>query len=112
MEHNISLSFKPFLSITVTVLASAAVFGAIAQTPINPASPAAPDSSMRVHGRGLKALDTNNDNMISRDEAKGKPHLTEKFDAIDTNRDGQLSRDELRAYRKAHKDAGARQPKS
>ena len=103
-------SFKTFLSSTVIVLASAAVSGAMAQIPAAPATAAAPDSSMRVHGKGLKALDTNNDRMISRDEAKGKPHLSKKFDAIDTNTDGQLSREELRAYRKAHK--GENQPKS
>ena len=52
--------------------------------------------------KALKELDTNNDKMISRDEAKGKPRLIKNFDAIDTNKDGQLSRDELKAYRKAH----------
>ena len=72
--------------------------------PTEPAEPDTPDtlaSGARVHGKALKELDTNEDKMISRDEAKGKPRLTKNFDAIDTNKDGQLSRDE-----------GAGQPKS
>ena len=92
-------SFKTLISSTVLVLASATVFSAMAQTPPAPASPA---SGARAPGKGLKALDTNNDKMISRDEAKGRPKLTKNFDAIDTNKDGQLTRDELKAYRKAH----------
>ena len=93
-------SFKTLISSTVLVLASATAFNAMAQTP---ATPAAPTQGARTPGKGLKALDTNNDKMISRDEAKGRPHLTKNFDAIDTNKDGQLSRDELKTYRKAHK---------
>ena len=93
-------SFKTILSSTVLVLASATAFSALAQAPAAPGTPA---SGARLHGNGLKALDTNNDKMISRDEAKGRPHLTKNFDAIDTNKDGQLSRPELKAYRQAHK---------
>jgi hypothetical protein len=93
-------SFKTFVSSTVLVLASSFAFSALAQTPAAPATPA---SGARGHGKGLKELDTNKDKMISRDEAKGKPHLTKNFDAIDANKDGQLSRDEMKAYRQAHK---------
>ena len=93
-------TFKAIISSTVLVLTSATAFSALAQT--TPA-PAAPTQGPRTPGQGLKALDTNNDKMISRDEAKGKPHLTKKFDAIDTNKDGQLSRDEMKTYRQAHK---------
>ena len=106
-------SFKTFISSTVLLLASATAFSALAQTP---AAPTAPASSARAHGKGLKEIDANKDKLISRDEAKGKPHLTKNFDAIDTNKDGQLSRDEMKAYRKAHKgehkDEGKGQPKS
>ena len=106
-------SFKTILSSTVLVLASSVAFNALAQTP---PAPAAAASGARTPGKNLKALDTNNDKMISRDEAKGRPHLTKNFDAIDTNKDGQLTRDEMKAYRKAHKGEhkgeGKGQPKS
>ena len=92
-------SFKTLISSTALVLASATAFSAIAQT--TPA-PTAPIQGARTPGKGFKALDTNGDKMISRDEAKGRPDLTKNFDAIDTNKDGQLSRDEMKAYRKAH----------
>ena len=108
-------SFKTLISSTVLVLASATAFSAMAQTPPAPTTPSAPAQGARTPGKGLKALDTNNDKMISRDEAKGRPHLTKNFDAIDTNKDGQLTRDELKAYRKAHKGEhkgeGKSQPK-
>ena len=93
-------SLKTLISSTALVLASATAFSTLAQTP---AAPIAPASGPRTPGKALKTLDTNKDKMISRDEAKGRPHLSKKFDAIDTNNDGQLSRDELNAYRKAHK---------
>ena len=89
--------FKALISSTVLVLTSAS---ALAQAP---GAPATPESGVRAPGKALKALDTNNDKLISRDEAKGKPHLIKNFDAIDTNKDGQLSRDEMKAYRQAHK---------
>ena len=95
-----TLAFKALISSTVLVLASATAFSALAQTP---PAPAAPASGARTPGKSLKELDTNKDKMISRDEAKGRPHLTKNFDAIDTNKDGQLSRPELKAYRQAHK---------
>ena len=99
-------SFKTLISSTVLVLASATAFSAMAQTPPAPTTPSAPAQGARTPGKGLKALDTNNDKMISRDEAKGRPHLTKNFDAIDTNKDGQLTREELKAYRQAHKGEG------
>ena len=101
--------FKNLLSSTVLVLASAAAFSALAQTAAPPTTPA---SGARVHGKALKELDTNNDKMISRDEAKGKPRLSRNFDAIDTNKDGQLSRDEMKAHRKAHRGEGKGQHSS
>ena len=102
-------SFKTLISSTVLVLASATAFSAVAQTPAAPATPA---SGARAHGKGMKDIDSNKDKLISRDEAKGKPHLTKNFDAIDTNKDGQLSRDEMKAYRKAHKGEGKGQAKA
>lgn len=99
-------SFKTLISSTVLVLASGIAFSALAQAPAAPATPAAPAQGARTPGKGLKALDTNNDKLLSRDEVKSRPMLTKNFDAIDTNKDGQLSRDEMKAYRKAHKGEG------
>lgn len=96
-------SFKTFITSTVVALASATAFSAMAQTP---PAPAAPTQGARTPGKGLKELDLNKDKMLSRDEAKGRPHLSKNFDAIDTNKDGQLSRDEMKAYRQAHKGQG------
>ena len=98
-------TFKNLLSSTVLVLTSATAFSALAQTPAAPTTPA---SGARVHGKALKELDTNNDKMISRDEAKDRPRLNRNFDAIDTNKDGQLSRDEMKAFRKSHRGGGER----
>jgi Ca2+-binding EF-hand superfamily protein len=55
-----------------------------------------------MHDR-LKAADTNNDGMISREEAKALPRILEHFDAIDTNKDGQITTDELRAFHRAQR---------
>ena len=93
-------SFKTLISSTVLALASATAFSALAQTP---SAPTAPASDARTPGKSLKELDINKDKLISRDEAKGRPHLTKNFDAIDANKDGQLSRGEMKAYRQAHK---------
>ncbi|WP_296224727.1 EF-hand domain-containing protein [Ralstonia sp. UBA689] len=72
-----------------------------------PATTQAPQTTPRAakpgrHG-GFKAIDTNGDGQISRDEAKGHAWLEKNFDQIDTNHDGQLSKEELAAWRKAHK---------
>jgi hypothetical protein len=99
-EHSMTPSFKTLISSTILVLASVTAFSALAEAPVAPATPA---SGARPHGQGMKGLDTNKDKMISREEAKGKPHLTKNFDAIDSNKDGQLSRDEMKTYRQAHK---------
>ncbi len=107
------LSFKSVVSSTALLLASATTFNALAQTP---AAPNAPASGARQQGKGMKEIDTNKDQLISRDEAKGKPRLIKNFDAVDTNKDNQLSRNEMMTYRKAHKGEhkgeGKGQPKS
>lgn len=99
-------SLNTIISGTVLVLASATAFGALAQTPTTPATPTAPAQGARTPGKGLMALDTNNDKMLPRDEVKSRPMLTKNFDAIDSNKDSQLSRGEMKAYRKAHKGEG------
>ena len=72
-----------------------------------PAAAPAPQSTGRAgkpgHHGGFKAIDTNGDGQVSRDEAKGHAWLEKNFDQIDTNHDGQLSKDELAAWHKAHK---------
>jgi Ca2+-binding EF-hand superfamily protein len=55
--------------------------------------------SGRRHHHGPRA-DTNGDGLISRDEAKSSPLLSQHFDAIDANKDGSLSRDEVHAWRR------------
>ena len=107
-------SLKTLTSSIVLVIASAASINAFAQTP-PPAPTGAPGASTPGPGKArahLKDLDVNNDQMISRDEAKGRPRLAKNFDAIDTNKDGQLSRAELKAYRQAHKGEGKGQGKN
>ncbi|KAB1128548.1 calcium sensor EFh, partial [Escherichia coli] len=80
---------------------------ASAQAPAAATAPAAPQSDARAgkpgHHGGFKAIDTNGDGQVSRDEAKGHAWLEKNFDQIDTNHDGQLSKDELAAWHKAHK---------
>ena len=73
-----NLSFKTFISGTVVVLASATAVSAMAQTPMAPTDQTT--GTPRGQGKGLKGLDTNNDRMISRDEAKGRPMLAKNFD--------------------------------
>ena len=68
-----------------------------------PAAAQAPSTTARAakpaHHGGFKAIDTNGDGQISRDEAKGHAWLEKNFDQIDTNHDGQLSKEELAAAR-------------
>jgi len=101
-------SLKTLASSLVLVIASAVTVSAFAQTP-PPVPAGAPGASTLGPGKArpsLKDLDVNKDQMISREEAKGRPRLAKNFDAIDTNKDGQLSRAELKAYRQAHKGEG------
>ncbi len=77
-------------------MAAVSVTSVVAQT--------APASGPRAHahGKGIEALDTNKDTLISRDEAKDHRILAEKFDAIDSSKDRQLSREEFKAFGVAH----------
>lgn len=89
-------SFTCLLPGMTVVLAACIGSAAFAQAPATPAPAARAANS-------LKALDTNRDGQLSREEVKGHPRLEKAFDAIDTNKDGQLSREELKAFREAHK---------
>lgn len=51
----------------------------------------------------MAALDTDKDQLISRQEAAANPQLAGSFDAIDTDRDGQLSAAELKTFAKTRK---------
>lgn len=64
---------------------------------------AAPEG--RGHGQGLRAADTNGDGMISRDEAKALPHLSQHFDQIDTDKNGLISPEEMKAAHQARRNA-------
>jgi Ca2+-binding EF-hand superfamily protein len=87
---------KLLLSCATVALATVSVTSVVAQT-----APA-PSQRASMHGKGFEALDTNQDTLISRDEAKGHRFLAKKFDSIDINKDGFLSRDELAAFKAAH----------
>jgi hypothetical protein len=83
---------------------------ASAQAPAAAPAAPAPQAGTRMAGPGhrggrggLKAIDTNGDGQISRDEAHGHAWLEKNFDQIDTNHDGQLSKDELAVWHKAHR---------
>jgi Ca2+-binding EF-hand superfamily protein len=91
---------KFLLSCASVALAAVTVTSVVAQTA--PATASGPRTHM--HGKGIEALDTNKDTLISRDEAKGHRFLAKKFDSIDINKDGYLSRAELAAFRAAHKE--------
>lgn len=57
---------------------------------------------MGVRREKLRALDTNQDQALSRAEIGDQmPRLSENFDRIDSNRDGKLSREEIRASRES-----------
>ena len=98
-------SLRHLLASAVVVIAGTATVSAFAQTPppAGSGTPGTATAGPRKAKPRIKDLDTNKDNIISRDEAKGRPRLAKNFDAIDTNKDGQLTRDEMKAYRQAHK---------
>ncbi len=85
-------------SIQLMLVASTALVCSIsfAQTPTTQNAP-----GQQRHG--MKKMDANGDKLISRDEAKSHPQLTQNFDKIDANKDGQLSRDEMKAFYRANK---------
>jgi len=58
-------------------------------------SPGSPQTSAGMSP--FKALDTNNDGFISRDEAKSSGALDKRFSELDLDRDGKLSQTELNA---------------
>jgi Ca2+-binding EF-hand superfamily protein len=63
-------------------------------------------AAARAQFAGRPRMDTDGDALVSREEAKNSPMLSQNFDAIDANKDGQLSRDEMRAYHQAHRGEG------
>ena len=64
---------------------------------------AAPEG--RGHGQGLRAADTNGDGMISREEAKAFPRLSQHFDQIDADKNGLISPEEMKAAHQARRNA-------
>lgn len=52
-------------------------------------------------GKHVAGLDTNGDQLISREEAAKNPKMARHFDQADTNKDGQLSTDEIAAARQS-----------
>jgi hypothetical protein len=95
------------LAATTLAVLSAAAYAAPACTPGTADCPTGGPGGKRgaAMQERLKAADTNNDGMISREEAKALPRILEHFDAIDTNKDGQVTTDELRAFHQAQQGA-------
>jgi len=63
----------------------------------------------RKPGRGehmerLKNADKDGSKTLSREEAKGMPHLEKNFDKLDANKDGQVDKKEMHAGKKSHRD--------
>ena len=85
-----------FISIIALAGALALPFAATAagtsSTPSGPPSSASAGSSST-----LKALDSNNDGFVSRDEAKKSPDIDKRFSQLDLDRNGKLSQAELNA---------------
>lgn len=71
------------------IIASIAVAGVAHAGNMQPAHPAG------------HAMDANKDGVVSREEAKAHPRLSEGFDAWDKNKDGNLDQAEMTAHREA-----------
>jgi hypothetical protein len=108
-----------FISIIALAGTLALPFAAsAADTP--PASPTAPKASTSpsspppttagAASSSFKALDSNKDGFISRDEAKSSDALNKRFSQLDLDRDGKLSQTEMNAV--GSPAAGGSQPGS
>lgn len=53
------------------------------------------DNAQSMGAASMQQLDTNQDGMISQEEAQANPDLLAKWKELDTNGDGQLDKDEL-----------------
>lgn len=62
---------------------------------------AAQAGDMQARHPAGQGPDANNDGVVTREEAKAFPRLTETFDASDKNKDGQLDQAEMTAHREA-----------
>lgn len=74
--------------VTVLMLAATAAGCATVQETV---------SNLTGWGSGVSALDTNDDGVISAQEAEANPNLSASFEQIDTNRDQNINPAELRA---------------
>lgn len=60
--------------------------------------------NMEVGEGGFRKLDRDNDNAISREEAKAHPRIDQHFAGMDTNGDGKVTAEEARAFRHGNRD--------
>lgn len=102
-------TLKVLVAATFAALSLSAVAAPNCPAGVTPGSADCPAGGPGAGKRGammqerIKAADTNNDGMISREEARALPRIAEHFDAIDANRDGQVTGEELRAYHQAQR---------
>ena len=83
-------------SVLAAVIALAP-FAAIAANPT-------PAPTQNREGDWFKRLDTNQDGVISKDEAAKAPRFAQTFDKLDADHDGMVTQDEMRAAAEARRE--------
>ena len=85
---------------TLAMIATSLLIGNAAMAQDGPPAQEGDGTPPPHHGRMMKEMDTNGDEVITKAEASA--FHAKKFDAMDTNKDGKLTKDEREAFRKAH----------
>jgi hypothetical protein len=68
------------------------------------ADPASSPGASRGEGGVFKRLDTNQDGVISKDEAAGAERIAKSFDRLDADHDGMITQDEMRAAAESRRE--------
>lgn len=86
-----------------TVLLAALV--ALAPAALLAADPTPPAEGPGPRGDWFKKLDTNQDGVITKDEAQAaaNAHVAKSFEIFDTNHDGTITQDEIKAVQEQHR---------
>jgi Ca2+-binding EF-hand superfamily protein len=64
----------------------------------------APRPAPNGESEWFKQLDTNQDGVISKDEAAKMPRIAQSFDRLDADHDGMITQDEMRAAAEARRE--------